>query len=524
MLLHDLLAASATRHPDRVAVVDGDRTLTYAQLDQEANRLARALYDRGVRRGERVGVHLEKSLEAVTAIYGALKAGASYVPLDPRAPAARVVQIASDADLRYVVADSERARTWTALAADSGSVKTLVLLDDAGDAAISAPAAMIVLGARAVRACPPTPPEPDLASSDLAYILYTSGSTGRPKGVMLSHGNALAFVEWAADEIAVTETDRLSSHAPFHFDLSVFDLYAAARAGAAVVLVPPELSLFPVRLAEFVSQTGISVWYSVPSILTMLALRGDLGAVDLAALRAIVFAGEVFPPKHLFALMKQVPHARFHNWYGPTETNVCTAYRVPEPDRCPDPVPIGRAIAGVDVYAVTDTGDRAGAGEVGELHVTGPTVMQGYWGDPERTARALIQCPGRWPTYKTGDYVVRQPDGTLLYLGRRDAQIKSRGYRIELGEIETTLHEHPDVIECAVVAMPDEVVSNRIKAFVVVQQDVDARSLARFCEGRLPRHMIPESFEFRDALPRSSTGKVARTELLTATTAPGAPT
>jgi acyl-coenzyme A synthetase/AMP-(fatty) acid ligase len=277
-------------------------------------------------------------------------------------------------------------------------------------------------------------------------------------------------------------------------------------------------SLFPLELARFIKDVGITVWYSVPSVLSMLVLRGRLERVDLSALRAIIFAGEVFPPKYLFQLVQLVPHARFHNWYGPTETNVCTAYTVPLVEEVPKEIPIGRAIAGVEAYAVTDAGKRADPGDVGELHVTGPTVMQGYWGDPERTARALSTDPGGgWPTYKTGDLVVEQSDRNFLYLGRRDAQIKSRGYRIELGEIEAALQDHPSIVECAVAAIPDELVTNRIKAYVVVQDDADEAALGNFCAARIPRHMVPEAFKFVERLPRSSTGKIARTELESAT-------
>jgi amino acid adenylation domain-containing protein len=427
---------------------------------------------------------------------------------------ARLAYIARNADLRCVVTGGERQEAWPALLAAGAPAERLVVLDDAASEAGWELDGVEVLPATAARAYDPSPPGVELTASGLAYILYTSGSTGRPKGVMLSHRNARAFVDWAGDEIAVAATDQLSSHAPFHFDLSIFDLFAAARSGAAVVLVPPALSLFPVRLARFIADAGVTVWYSVPSVLTMLVLRGGLDGVDLSALRAIIFAGEVFPPKYLFQLMREVPHAAFHNWYGPTETNVCTAFRVPPLGDCPKQIPIGKPIRGVTASVVTDAGGQAGPGEVGELHVTGPTVMQGYWDDPERTARCLVGgAHDRSPTYRTGDFVIRRPDGNLLYLGRRDTQVKTRGYRVELAEIEAALYEHPAVVECAVAAVPDALVTNRIKAFVVVRDAVDEHALARFCETWLPHHMVPQIFEFRDELPKSSTGKIARTEL-----------
>jgi amino acid adenylation domain-containing protein len=513
-LLHDLLGAAARRDGERPAVADGVRTVTYGELDERANRLARLLRDRGIWRGDRVGIYLEKSLEAVVAIYGTLRAGAAYVPLDPSAPVVRLAYIARNAELRCVLTGIEKAETWPGLMAEGAPLETLVALNVGEHEAVPVVERVAVLPAAALDAYDASPPDVDVGLSDLAYILYTSGSTGKPKGVMLSHRNALAFVEWAVGEIGVTASDRVSSHAPFHFDLSVFDLYAAAAAGAPVVLVPPTLSVFPVELARFIANAGITVWYSVPSILSMLASRGRLESIDLSALRAIIFAGEVFPTKYLFQLMRLVPRARFHNWYGPTETNVCTAYPVPPLDECPHDLPIGRAIAGVEAFAVTDVGQRAAQGDVGELHVTGPTVMQGYWADSQRTAQSLIKnAEGGWPTYKTGDLVRECSDGNLLFLGRRDAQIKSRGYRIELGEIEAVLHGHPAVVECAVRAVPDELVTNRIKAYVVVRNGVDETALVQFCQSQLSQHMVPEIFEFRDQLPKTSTGKIARTEL-----------
>jgi amino acid adenylation domain-containing protein len=517
-LVHDLLTESAERHPDRPAVVDGERSVTYAELDAGSNRVANLLRECGIAHGDRVGLFLDKSLEALVGIYGILKLGGTYVPLDPAAPPARLATIAENADLRCLITGAEKADLWPQLRGEGAPVETLIAAN-ARDGDVAAPEGVRLLTSTALEAQPDSPPAGvPRAEADLAYILYTSGSTGVPKGVMLSHLNALAFVDWAADEFEVTEHDRLSSHAPLHFDLSVFDLFAAARAGAAVVLVPGELSLFPVELARWIRDAEITVWYSVPSILTLLVLRGKLSETRLPALRTILFAGEVFPTKYLHQLVQHLPHVRFANLFGPTETNVNTWYEVPrwtgEP---PSSIPIGKAVTDVDIFAVKEDGSFAAPGEVGEMYVRGPTVMQGYWGDPERTAATLFRDwgPGKNPhnTYKTGDLAHLDENGDWVFLGRRDAQIKSRGYRIELGDIEAALHEHPAVVECAVVAIPDEVVTNRIKAFVVGRDAVGQEELVTFVCERLPRYMAPELFEFRDALPRSSTGKVDRRAL-----------
>ncbi len=330
---------------------------------------------------------------------------------------------------------------------------------------------------------------------------------------MLSHRNALAFVEWAATLLALQHHDRLSSHAPFHFDLSTFDLFAAAIAGACVVLVPREASVFPVELARFIRESRITVWYSVPSILTMLALRGSLERQRPEHLHTVLFAGEVFPTKHLSRLMELLPDVRFYNLFGPTETNVCTWYEVPRPTgSLPDEIPIGKPIEGVGIVVADEQGRPLEAGEVGELLVHGPTVMHGYLGDADQTAKVLGTLDGD-RLYRTGDLVRQGVDGNLLFLGRRDAQVKSRGYRIELGEIERVVVAHVDVLECAVVAVPDEIVTNRLRAFVVLRASVSKAQLTSFCRDRLPGYMVPDQIEFRDSLPKSSTGKIDRRQL-----------
>jgi amino acid adenylation domain-containing protein len=526
-LLHRLLESSAERFPERAAVIDRDRRVTYAELDAVANRLAHLLAEAGIKQGNRVGIYMDKSLEAVEAIYGILKAGAVYVPLDARAPTARLAYIARDCGIECLITAREMSGKWAGLVSEGAPLRHLVVLNSSHQD-WDTPAGVGVFSTEALQAMPAERPAISNIDLDLAYILYTSGSTGVPKGVMLSHRNGLAFVEWAVDEVSVGPEDRLSSHAPFHFDLSIFDVFATSRAGASVSLVPPHISVFPIELARFIREHEITVWYSVPSILTMLTEHGSLQQGDLPSLRVLVFAGEVFPTKYLSRLMRLLPHARFYNWYGPTETNVCTSYQVPEPpEELDTDIPIGSAIANDQTLVVTEDGRLAEPGEVGELMVRGATVMQGYWGDAEKTAQRLVSNP--FPVnvgdlvFRTGDLVQELPSGDYKFLGRRDHQIKSRGYRIELGEIESALNAHPEVVECAVIAIPDEMISNRIKAYVVKRGDQQQQDLIAFCAQHLPRYMIPELFEFREALPKTSTGKIDRQSLTAQELSPATP-
>lgn len=524
-VLPHLLRASAARAPDATAVRDRGTACSYADLEARTNQVARSLIAAGVRRGDRVGIYLHKSLGSVIAVIAAMKAGATYVPLDPGAPVQRLAYIAADCGVRALLTGPEMADGLAGLLASTPTIATAVMLADGDVPAPAPPAAARIVGwTEVLSESESEPPEPPVIETDLAYILYTSGSTGTPKGVMITHRNALTFVDWCHATFALAPDDRITSHAPLHFDLSIFDIFATLAAGATIVIVPEKLSVFPVQLTGLLQDERITVTYLVPSVLSMMVKFGEIGRHDLSALRAILFAGEVFPIKHLRDIAAAIPHVGYYNLYGPTETNVCTYYKVLEADLAPardEPVPIGAACANIEVFAVDDDGARVTApGGRGELWVRGPCVAKGYWGDRAKTAAGFVANTheSRFDeiAYRTGDIVVLDGDGVnWRYVGRRDHMVKSRGYRIELGEIETAILSHQAVSNAAVVAVPDEMIGNRLKAFVVVatKRKASAKELAHHCGERLPRYMVPESFEFLDALPTTSTGKTDRVVL-----------
>jgi amino acid adenylation domain-containing protein len=518
-LLHHLLTESAARLPDKEAVCFEGWSLTYGQLEAVTNQLARTLRSAGVRRGDRVGIYAHKSLASVISVFGVMKAGAIYVPLDGSAPAKRLAYIARNCEIKTILT-SRQVSGLLDLLAEQTPVERILVTDD-GKGPDLPQALRLISWAEVKQQSDEAVPAAGAIENDLAYILYTSGSTGAPKGVMISHRTILTFINWCCNTFRMTAAERVTSHAPLHFDLSTFDIYATLKAGGTVVLVPEKLSVFPSQLADLLENERITITYLVPSILSLMVTYGKLDAHDLSEMRAVLFAGEVLPIKSLRQLAAAVPHADFYNLYGPTETNVCTYYKVQPSDLAPDrtrPVPIGIACENTEVFAVDEQQHViTEPGREGELWVRGSCVAQGYWGDADKTAANFVlntfQPHFREIAYRTGDVVTLAEDGVnWVYVGRRDHMVKSRGYRIELGEIEAALYTHPQVKEAAVVAIPDDLIGNRIKAFVVpvAANNLSRQDLDAHCGRVLPRYMLPESIEFRNELPKTSTGKINR--------------
>jgi amino acid adenylation domain-containing protein len=364
--------------------------------------------------------------------------------------------------------------------------------------------------------------EVNIIDVDLSYILFTSGSTGNPKGVMLSHLNALTFINMACDFFKITKEDILSNVSPLHFDLSVFDIYVAFKAGATVAIVPEGISMFPSKLAEFIQNNNITVWNSVPSALSLLVNYTNLNTFDFSSLRLVLFAGEVFPVKYLRQLKKHIPSAKFYNIYGQTEANSSTYYLI---DRVPDEdaslIPIGKSFPNFDIFALDENGKKiTEGGSKGELFVRAHTVASGYWREPEKTKEKFIKNPldqeSNEIVYRTGDIVRLDEQGNYVFLGRVDHMIKSRGYRIEIGEIEIVLSNHPQVKTAVVIPIPDDLIGNRIAAVIVPWNGslINKEDILRHCAKQLPRYMVPETLEFRDSIPMTSSGKADRKKLI----------
>jgi amino acid adenylation domain-containing protein len=477
-LLHAWLNQAADRWPDRPAIVETDRETTLAELRSLAAAMATTFRQRGVVPGDRVALVMDKSRDAIVALYGALMAGAVYVPIPPSWPQARIDAVLRDSGARIVATHDGNAGSGAPRLYNPGTGATM------------------------------TRPAADAP----AFILFTSGSTGTPKGVAISHAAAGAFVDWTAREFGLGPDDRIACPSPLSFDLSTFDVLNIARSASACVLLPEPTRWVPRLLFQALAELCVTAWYSVPSALNAVGETPDVVRGRLAGVRLFLLAGEVFPSRLAVALRRTCPHARILNLYGPTETNVVTWHELPAVVDPVAPVPIGTTCPYASAYIVEEGDDSHGVGRrTGELLVSGQSLMIGYWNRPEEDARAFTEIdrttePVRW--YRTGDRVSVGPDGQIQFIGRLDRQIKRRGIRIELGEIEAVLGQHPAVAEAAVVASGGH--PSVVTAFVRLGGGVSASAdaLRLHCAVLLPASMLPDRWVILADMPRGNRGKI----------------
>lgn len=512
-LLPSAVDAQAEAAPDRPAMRFLDESLSYEELASRSNQLARSLAELGVRRRDTVGIYMDKCIHTPVALHGIMKAGAAYVPLDPSAPAERVAAVIADCGIRHVVSMPDKLKRIEALP-ELGRPEWVV-----GPSADGAGSVRCVSWSD-VAAAPTEPPAKlKLIGDDLAYVIYTSGSTGRPKGIMHTHASGLSFSRWAAREYGLGTGDVLSNHAPLHFDLSILDFFAGAVAGCSTSIIPEEYTRLPASYSKLIADHRITVLYTVPFAMIQLLLRGVIEQRDLSALRWAIFGGEPFPVKHLKALMDQLPHVAFDNIYGPAEVNGITHCVVPRLDGKETTVPIGPIADHAEALIVDETDAPLARGEIGELLVRSPTMMKGYWDRPELNAKAFYRrtlVPGHDEVfYRTGDLVVEQPDGAMVFVGRKDRQVKVRGYRVELDEVEAALGAHDEVEEAAAVTLPAGDGSRRIVAAVTLRAggSAEARTLLAHAKRRLPWYAVPSEIAVRADFPRTPTGKTDRRAL-----------
>lgn len=490
-MLIERFAAQALERPDHIALKIGDDRHTYGELWQAATSLAARLKARGIGRNDRVCLLLEKSFDLYAAVWGVWLAGAAYVPLAPSYPRARLQLILERAKPHFLWYASEQ--LWQDIGSDLSVAAELIEPRPSGDTRVT----------REIT-----------APADLAYILFTSGSTGTPKGVMINHGNVDAFVTWAQSHFAVTPADRLSGHSDLTFDLSVFDTFVAHCSGGCLVpVIKPFDRATP---GEFIRSNDITIWFSVPSVLSAMTALGDATHPNLGGLRWMAFCGEALLPGPVRQLMSTVPLVRVANLYGPTEATVaCAAHDLAQsPAEDDDGVPFGWQTGATEVFVWTEQGQVAGDGDRGEVYIAGDQVGPGYFEDSDETARRFVADPrgGATRCFRTGDIATVRPDGPVFNM-RLDGQVKFRGWRIELGDIERALAAVPGIIECAAALIRREGKPDALAAFARTTAPITARDILTRLRAQLPEYMIPTHVRTVTDFPRTLNDKIDRARL-----------
>jgi amino acid adenylation domain-containing protein len=497
-----------------VAVTLADDVWTYGDLDAQANRIAHALLAAGSERDDRVCLFIPKSPLAVAAMLGCLKAGCVYVPIDLASPAARVAKIVHAADPATILVSVAGREALAAVErADAFARPPVTGLLDAADARST-------FDATTIAEAPASDPRVARSAGDAAHILFTSGSTGTPKGVVITHENVGTFLQWAIAYFGIGPDDRLSGHAPFHFDLSTFDIFAALWTGAELHLVPPEANLLPRDLAAFIDAKRLTQWFSVPTVLAYMDKLGGIPPDGFPTLKRVLWCGDVLPVPVLQSWMTRHPGVPFTNLYGPTEATIASSFfTVTEPPSGDSgPTPIGSPCAGEELLVLDERLAPAARGEIGDLFIGGSGLSPGYWRDPEKTAQAFIADPRGGPgrIYRTGDLARVREDGAVVFAGRSDAQIKSRGHRIELGEIETALNSLAAVHEAAVVAIETGDFDGKAIccAWAPGPAAPEGERLREELQPLLPPYMLPSRWLRLGVLPKNANGKIDRRRVL----------
>lgn len=500
--LHGLFEGQAARRPGQIAVVGATgETLTYAELDERANRVARALRDEGVGPDDRVAVMMERGPRLLVALLGTLKAGGAYVPVDPGYPAERVRFLLADSRAKVVIVDGDGPTTGVAEGATVRHVEELLHGSGA--------------------------PLPPLAGSrDLAYVIYTSGSTGRPKGVMVEHHSVVNRLAWMQRRYPLGDNDVLLQKTPVSFDVSVWELFWWAVEGAAVALLPPGGQQDPREILRTIREQRVSAVHFVPSMLgPFLDLLQAIpeGREGVSSLRYVFCSGEALPPARveqfnsIFGISGAECPVQLVNLYGPTEATVDVSYYdcPADPARTVARVPIGRPIDNTRLYVLGADDRPQPVGVAGELCIGGAGVARGYLDRPELTAEKFIADPflpgGR--LYRTGDLARWLADGTLEYLGRIDGQVKIRGNRVELGEVAGALCAVPGVRDALVVDHTTAARGTHLAGYYVADAAIDPATLRELLARTLPAFMIPAGFVRIDALPLTPNGKADRRAL-----------
>jgi amino acid adenylation domain-containing protein len=496
--LTEYFKKTAINFPSKIAVEDVNGCMTFAELNQISDQIALQIISDFKAVREPIAVYLPKNSNSVASFLGIAKSGNFYIPLDVKSPAERIAKIIETLNCKFILTSEalkenlvQRGYTGTIFCIESLS-KTEIGID-----------ALQVLN--------------EISNSiidlDPIYALFTSGSTGVPKGVLISHRGVIDFIEWAIETYQIDDEAIIGNQVPFYFDMSVLDIYLMVFTGATLHIIPEDCFTFPIKVIEFVNKKNINLIFWVPSVLNNVSNFDAFSVVKPTSLTKILFAGEAMPNKHLNYWRNNYPNALYSNLYGPTEvTVIATYYIVNRPFKDDESLPIGKACKNTQTLIISDQGTLAKRGEMGELCIRGSLLAYGYYNNPEKTKEAFVQHPlhNLYPdiVYKTGDLVFENDLGEIIFIGRKDAQIKHMGYRIELGEIETAILGVEEVATSCV--LYDEKL-HKIVAFFKGKKS--SSEIKKQLMQTLPKYMIPTKWIQLDHFPLNANGKIDRLEL-----------
>jgi acyl-CoA ligase (AMP-forming) (exosortase A-associated) len=511
-LIHHMLRNSAARYPGKEAVVHGTRRLSYREVADGCASMACGLRTAGVQRGDRVGIYLDPSVEQVLSIFSISQSGGVYVPINTVLVPEQVAHIARDCGMKALITTAEKLQALLPALHDLSSLQFFVVTGESKGPSDRQTNSKPIQRFEGMLQLPAGDRWSDWGiSQDLAAILYTSGSTGKPKGVMLSHANVMAGSTIVSTYLDISDRERILAVLPFSFDAGMNQLMTAFQQGGTIVLLK---FVFAKEIIDALIAERITGLAGVPTVWSLLS-NGGILKHKFPDLRYITNTGGAMPQTVLKVLREALQTTKIFLMYGLTEAFRST-YLPPE-ELDSRPTSMGKAIPDTEILVLNERGERCQPGEIGELVHRGPTVSMGYWGNPEATHRVLKPNPllpselgDCEKVCYSGDLVKMDDDGFLYYVGRRDTMIKSSGYRISPTEVEEVLFQTGKIRQAAVIGIPDEVLGQTIKAFIVARDGarLDCDAIQDFCVENMPRHMVPKRFEVMKELPKTSSGKV----------------
>lgn len=511
-LVHDYLIHTARRLPDKIALVSKQQRISYAEIEVRSNALAHSLVAGGVKRGDRVLVFDDNTIETAVSFWAVLKANAVVCIVNPLTRSEKLAYLLHDCRPAALISDVQLHPVFSAPACACPHLRCMIVSGEIDDARLAAlPNARrwddaLVTGNSA------TAPVRECIDIDLGAIIYTSGSTGDPKGVMLTHRNMLTACTSIMSYLEVQEDEVILGVLSLAYSYGLYQMIMAFRAGARVIL---ERSFaFPAQILKLMVDEGVTAFPGVPTMFSVLTEFKSIKDYDLSRIRCVTNAAAALPMKHIEMIREVFPLARFYSMYGLTECNRCSY--LPPGDLERKPLSIGIAIPNTEMWIVDEDGNKVPPGTVGQLVIRGANIMKGYWEKPEATAKALRPgpVPGELVLY-AGDLCRMDEEGYLYFVSRMDDIIKSRGEKVAPKEVEHTLMNIPGVKEAAVIGVPDEMLGQAVKAFVVFEQGVamSEKQLRKECQARLESVMVPKYIVAVESLPRTDTGKIKKTGL-----------